>query len=263
MSPVRHQSPVNFRRVPSGLPAYSRKNTGSGVPSGAIAVHRDVARLAGGHLAAVLVDERDAVPRVGSPHRAGLRRPERVRVADDVVHLGLAEHLVHRDAERLARPLEHGGAERLARAHRAAQPDVEALARPRERLHHQLERRREQEGVAHLIALDQAERALRIEAAAIADDRLAEVQRGQQRVHQAAGPGPVGRRPEHVALLREPVVRVDEARAGCRSGTSAASARPWAGPSCRSCRPGVPDRSASCPRSRGAARRPRRGSRRA
>ena len=87
-----------------------------------------------------------------------------------------------------------------------------ALARLRERLHHQLERRREQERVADLVLLDQRERALGVEAAAIADDRLAEIQRGQQRVHQAAGPRPVGRRPEQVARLREAVVRVDEAR---------------------------------------------------
>ena len=37
-------------------------------------------------------------------------------------------------------------------------------------------------------------------------------QRGQQRVEQAAGPRPVGGRPEHVARLREEVVRMDEAR---------------------------------------------------
>ena len=50
-----------------------------------------------------------------------------------------------------------------------------------------------------------------IEAPAIADDRLAEVQRGQQRVHEAAGPRPVGRRPEEIARLRKAVVRMDEA----------------------------------------------------
>ena len=56
-------------------------------------------------------------PGIGAAHRARLRRPQRVRVADDVVHLGLAEHLVDRDAERVARPLEHRRADRFAGAH--------------------------------------------------------------------------------------------------------------------------------------------------
>jgi len=143
------------------------------------AVDRDVARLALRHLVAVFVEERDPMARIRPAHRPRLRRPERVRVADDVVHLGLPEHLVDRHAERVARPFEHRGADGLAGAHDAAQIHVERLARPRECLHHQLERGREQERVADLIALDQPERALRIEAAAIADDRLAEIKRRQ------------------------------------------------------------------------------------
>ncbi len=135
-----------------------------------------------------------------------------MRVADDVVHLGLAEHLVHRHAERGFRPVADGGPDGFAGAHDAAQVDVEALARPRERLHHHLERRREQERVADPVLLHQRQRALGIEAAAIADDGLAEIERGEQRIHQAAGPGPVGGRPEQVARLRVPVVRVHEAR---------------------------------------------------
>ena len=165
-----------------------------------------------GDLAAVVVDDRDAMARIRPAHRARLRRPQRVRVADDVVHLGLAEHLVDRDAERVLRPREHRRAHRLAGAHDAAQVDVEVLARPRKRLHHQLERRRKQERVADLVFLHQPERALGIEAAAVADDRLAEIQRRQQRIHQPAGPRPVGRRPEQVAGLRKAVVRMHEAR---------------------------------------------------
>ena len=145
-----------------------------------------------------------AVARIRASHRARLRRPQRVRVADDVVHLGLAEHLVDRDAERVARPFEHRRADRFAGAHdRCAGSTSNALARPRIRLHHQLERGREQERVADLVLLDQPERALRVEAAAVADDRLAEIQRRQQRVHQAAGPRPVRGRPEQIALAAE------------------------------------------------------------
>ena len=40
---------------------------------------------------------------------------------------------------------------------------------------------------------------------------MAEIEGGQQRVHHAAGPGPVRRRPEDVGGLGEPVLRGDEA----------------------------------------------------
>src|SRR6266545_6453802 len=103
-----------------------------------------------------------------------------MRIADDVVHLGLAEHLVDRDAERFLRPCENRRSDRLAGAHDAAKVDVEPIARPRERLHHQLERRGEQERVAYLIFLDQSKRALGVESSAIADDGLAEMERRKQ-----------------------------------------------------------------------------------
>ena len=44
------------------------------------------------------------------------------------------------------------------------------------------------------------------------DDRLTEIERGKQRVHEAAGPGPVGRRPEEISFTRITVVRMDEPR---------------------------------------------------
>ena len=88
---------------------------------------------------------------------------------------------------------------------------VVTLSRLRHRFHHHLERGRKQERIAHPVFFDQRERALGIEAAAVAYDRAAEIQRRQQRVHQAAGPRPIRRRPEHVAGLRELIVRVHEA----------------------------------------------------
>ncbi len=74
-------------------------------------------------------------------------------------------------------------------------------------------------GVSGDVALHQLEGELGRESSLIADDAAAEVQRGQQRVHQAAGPGPVGRRPEHrvgrtAGLARvkaEPVLAADKA----------------------------------------------------
>ena len=159
-----------------------------------------------------VVDHGHAMSGIGPAHAARSRRPLQVRVADDVVHLGLSEHLVDGQAQRFAAPGEHRRADRLAGAHH--RPQVQRVARPRVRhaLHHHLQRGREQEGAGDPVALHQFERALGREAAAGADDRKAEVQRGQQGVHQAPGPRPVGWRPEHVPLLREPVLRSDEAR---------------------------------------------------
>ena len=114
--------------------------------------------------------------------------------------------------ERLARPLEHRGADGFAGAHDAAQRKFVPIARARHGLHDHLERRREQKGVAHRIARHQRQRALGLEAAAKAHDRVAEIQRRQQRVHETAGPRPVGRRPEHIAFEREAVVRMHESR---------------------------------------------------
>ena len=110
------------------------------------------------------------------------------------------------------RPLEHGRADGLACAHDRAQPHLEPLLRARERFHHHLERGREQERVADPVSLDERERALGIEAAAIADNRLAEVKGRQERVHQAARPCPVRGRPEEILRSRETVVRMNEAR---------------------------------------------------
>ena len=160
----------------------------------------------------IVVDDRDTVPGVGPAHAAGACGPFLVRVADDVVHLGLAEHLVDRHAERGAAPVEHGLTHRFAGAHHRAQAQVIAAARCVDRLHHHLQRGREQERVGHAITLHQLECAIGRETAAGADDRKPEVQRRQQRVHQATRPRPVGRGPEHVARLRKPVLRGHEPR---------------------------------------------------
>ena len=150
--------------------------------------------------------------RVGAAHGAGLRREQRAAAADHVVHLGLAEDLVDGDAQLVARPFRHCIAHRLAAAHQAAQGELEATAGPGHLLEHHLERRGEQERVAYGVLLQQVKGALRVEPAAIGEDGQTEVQGRQQRVEQPAGPGPVCRRPEHVAGLREEVVRADEAR---------------------------------------------------
>ena len=69
---MRHQSPVNFRAVPSGFLKYSRKNTGSGGAVRSDAVHRDLADLARGHFGAGVIDDRNAVAGIGRPIDPGL-----------------------------------------------------------------------------------------------------------------------------------------------------------------------------------------------
>ena len=198
----------------------------------------DVARGAARAFAAVVVDHGDAVPGIRPAHAAGARRPARGAVADDVVDLGLAEHLVRHDAEPVAAPGEDGVADRFAGAHDGAQLQVEAAARIGHRLHHRLERGGEEKAVRHPVRLQQGERGLRCEPPLVGDDLAAEVERRQERVHQAAGPRPVRRRPEHRIVLRKPVLAADEARQVADQHPVRQRACPWAGRSCRWCRSG-------------------------
>src|SRR5579862_4598529 len=192
------------------VPVAEEKN-GIGRAIAPRAANGHVAHLSRGQRLALLVDHRDEVTRIRAPHRSGLHGPEGLRVSDDVVHLGLPEDLVHRRAEAFLRPVENGGTERLAAAHERAKAHVEARAWLGKRLHHHLERRREKERVANGVLLHEAQRALGIEPAEKAEDRLAVVHRRHQRVPQAAGPGPVGGRPESIAWLRKAIMRVLEA----------------------------------------------------
>ncbi|TAN51940.1 MAG: hypothetical protein EPN19_11665, partial [Betaproteobacteria bacterium] len=175
-------------------------------------VDRDLAQFAARHFLARRVHDRDAVPRIGAPDRPGLHRPRRLAVADDVIDFRLAEHLVDRHAELLARPVDHRDADRFARAHQRAQRERVARLRLRHRFHHQLERGRKEEGIANAVALEQPVGPFGVELAAIAQHRHAEIPDRQQRIEQAAGPRPVGRRPEQVARPRKEIVRIDEPR---------------------------------------------------
>src|SRR3954452_6880316 len=66
--------------------------------------------------------------------------------------------------------------------------------------------------MAYGVLRDQVIGLLGVEAATVAEDLEDEEPARQQRVHESAGPRPVGGRPERIALLRKKVVRVDEAR---------------------------------------------------
>ena len=70
------------------------------------------------------------------------------------------------------------------------------------------QRRRRHEDVAHAVARHQGEGGFGLELGeALRDDGDAEIERRQQHVEDAAGPRPVGGRPEAVARLREQAVR--------------------------------------------------------
>ena len=97
--------------------------------------------------------------------------------------------------------VKHGIAHRFARAHDGFELELELLAHGALRLagvslHHGLERGGKQKRVGDGKFLHQRQRRLRAEAARPGHDGAAKVQGGQQRVHQPAGPGPVGRAPE-------------------------------------------------------------------
>ena len=168
-------------------------------------MQRDVAGLAARHRAPSSSITATRWPGYGRPMLPARAGQLSCAVADDVVDLGLAEHLVDvtpsasRDQSKTASPTA-SPALMIARSRSRSARAV------RHRLHHRLERGREEEGVRDAMALHQLERAFGREAAAGGDDLAAEVERRQQRVHQAAGPGPVRGRPEHVVRLREPVL---------------------------------------------------------
>ena len=75
------------------------------------------------------------------------------------------------------------------------------------RLPHQLQRGRRQEHVAHAVIGHQLHRRLRLEfSGAMSDHRHAMIPGRKQRIEQSADPRPVGRRPHHVAGLRQEIV---------------------------------------------------------
>src|SRR5258708_12799258 len=62
-------------------------------------VHGDLAQLAGRQLLALVVDHRDAMPRIRPSDRAGLHRPAGLPFPPHVLDLALPDHLVDRHAE--------------------------------------------------------------------------------------------------------------------------------------------------------------------
>src|SRR5207302_11426434 len=87
-------------------------------------LHGDLAELSPGEFQPLVIDDGDPMPRVRPADRSGLHRPRRLAVADHVVDLGLAEHLVDRDAELRLGPLDHRRADGFARAHDGSQTQL-------------------------------------------------------------------------------------------------------------------------------------------
>ena len=128
-------------------------------------------------------------------------------VADQQVRLGLAVELVQPHAEPLAAPRSRLLADRLAAARDRPQRHRHAVAAA-----HHPQRRRGHEDVADAGVGDHVERHLGVEARrAEGNDGDAVREARHDDVVEAADPGPVGRRPDAVARLREEVVRELEA----------------------------------------------------
>jgi hypothetical protein len=167
----------------------------------------DLAELAGLGNRAVVADDRDRVAGDRPADGARLRDPDRGAGREHEVAFGLAVEFVDGEAERLPAPVEGLGPKGLAAGGYRAEPQVEAPARVRHGAQH-AERRRRHEGVAHVHVGDEPERLLRIELLGFArHHRHAEVEARQEHVEEAAGPGPVGRGPEPVAVPRKELVR--------------------------------------------------------
>src|SRR5262252_7659982 len=115
----------------------------------AFAPDGDLSNLASGHLVASLVQQRDAVARVGTPHGSWPGREQRCASADHIIHLGLPENLVDGYAKRIPGPLHDSLADGLTAAHQAAQVEPEAAARVGHLFHHRLERGGKEESIAH------------------------------------------------------------------------------------------------------------------
>ena len=168
--------------------------------------------LAGLERLAVRADHRHAVARDRLADGAGLEHAELRAGAEHQIAFGLAVELVDGEAECRLAPFQRLDAERLAARGDAAQFEIVAPARVRRRAHH-AQRGRRNERVAHLRLRHQREGFVRIELVEAArHHRHAVMQARQQRVEQAAGPGPIGRRPVAVAGLREWKMRQLDAR---------------------------------------------------
>jgi len=100
--PVRHHLPVYLFFVASGFfPVLEKKHRVAFRPG------RHLPDFTDRNFSTRLFDAGHAVSGIRPPDRPGLGRPQRMRVADDVIDLGLAEHLVDGDSERLAAPFEY------------------------------------------------------------------------------------------------------------------------------------------------------------
>ena len=157
------------------------------------AVDRHVARHTHSALAACVVNHRHPMTRISLAHAAGLGIPKQRTVPHHIVDLGLSKHFVHDHAQFIACVGEHSVAHGLAGAHDGLELEFEVLARMRISLHHGFECSRKQECVRNALGGHQFKGQLGAEAALVRHDGPAEVQGGQQRVHQPACPGPVGR----------------------------------------------------------------------
>ena len=170
-SEVTGAAPVASELVGGGCGLFpiAQKENRVGVTVHIKAVQSHVTRYTHRALAALLIDHRHTVPRVGAAHAAGLGGPTHAirgvtihgAVAHDVIHLSLAEHLIDRHAELVLAISKYRVAHRLTCAHDGLEFQLKLRCRMRVGLHHGFQGCWKQERVGHAVLLHQTKRQIR------------------------------------------------------------------------------------------------------
>ena len=146
-------------------------------------VHGHITRHIDSAFLALVVDHLDPMARVRPAHAARFGWPVFVAVSHHVIDFRLAKHFVRAHAELFDAIVEHRVTNSLPCTHQGLQFQAKRLLNglpgvAGKRLHHRLERRREQKGMRHTTITQQGKRGFRAEAAVVSDDRPAEIQHG-------------------------------------------------------------------------------------
>ena len=172
--------------------------------------HGELADLARRQRVSLSIDHRHPVPRIGSAHRARTGRPSRSPVADQIGEAGRPEDTVDGHTHFVSRPVPQRLIDRLADTRQRTQVEIVDRAGFRHLLHHPLQERRPENGVANTVLFDQGKDLCGVQAPVVREQRHAEMPGRQQGIPKAAGPRGFARRPEHVPRLRKEVMRADE-----------------------------------------------------
>ena len=133
-----------FARAGFGLVPIAEKENRVGVAVHIETMQSHVASHANFTFLAIVINHRHTVPGIGAAHAARPCRPTHAvsgvtihgAVADDVIHLGLAKHLIHRHAQFIAAVSKHRVAHSFAGAHDGLHIQLKLRRRMRVGLHH-------------------------------------------------------------------------------------------------------------------------------